>query len=374
MLLSRWISLPCILSLAAISALAEEPGASERAVTLVRQLGHDQYDLREQAARELVSIGFPALDALEEGATGLDREVRFRSRRVLTLIREVDFERRLQAFLNDPSGTTGAGLPGWDAYRKLVGDSPDSRSLFIDMQRQEPDLMRYLDDPRGKLVSHLAERVQTLQQAMQVFGHSLSLGSVAALLFAAEQPGVVLENQTANGIYQFCRQDSVRQALQGGAKQAQITELLSQWILKADGWLVPQALMLAHDFELRDGMTLALRSVANPASQSYERQYALAVITRFGDAQHVAAIEPSLQDATLCTAFRVDQDTMKVEVRDLALATILQLHKLDPLKFGFQAYEPRQPGLVQSTINYYFANDRQRQAALEQYQQWKQKQ
>jgi len=54
-----------------------------RVSQLIRQLGHEDYDLREAASRELIEIGEPALPELQSAAaTNADPEVRWRAEQI----------------------------------------------------------------------------------------------------------------------------------------------------------------------------------------------------------------------------------------------------------------------------------------------------
>jgi hypothetical protein len=71
--------------------LAEETTGSDtnavppEVVTLIRQLGHDDFAEREKASAALIKIGPPAIGALQEAAKGEDPEIRIRAKKILTL-------------------------------------------------------------------------------------------------------------------------------------------------------------------------------------------------------------------------------------------------------------------------------------------------
>lgn len=81
-----------ILTLGAIGLRAAEPARPAAAPTaeeigqLVKQLGDDQYRVREEATQKLVAIGRPAVKAVREALKHADYEVRHRARTVLDAI------------------------------------------------------------------------------------------------------------------------------------------------------------------------------------------------------------------------------------------------------------------------------------------------
>ena len=64
------------------------------ATALVRQLGDERFATRESATARLIQLGRSVKQALEEGRTNADREIRYRSARILSIIEELDFQRR----------------------------------------------------------------------------------------------------------------------------------------------------------------------------------------------------------------------------------------------------------------------------------------
>ena len=96
----------------AAGAAADDLAVAERVARLIADLGSEEYTVRERATDELARIGLPAFVALEAAANHADREVRYRSQRVLGIIRRHDNERRLEAFLTGKHDTTDYALPG----------------------------------------------------------------------------------------------------------------------------------------------------------------------------------------------------------------------------------------------------------------------
>jgi len=82
-----------VLYLAAAPGTADVPetggtvAIDEVIASLVRDLGSDRYDVREQASESLRHIGLPVLGALEKAAESEDPEVRLRAREVLYDVR-----------------------------------------------------------------------------------------------------------------------------------------------------------------------------------------------------------------------------------------------------------------------------------------------
>ena len=114
---------------------------------------------------QLVELGVEAIAALEEGVQSNDREVSFRSRHALDIVREHDFQRRLRAFAAGQDAQETYELPGWALFRKEVGDGLEARRLFVEMQQAEPQLLQALARSPDKAVEALVDRLEEIQQA-----------------------------------------------------------------------------------------------------------------------------------------------------------------------------------------------------------------
>ncbi len=106
-----------ILALLGGAAFAQEQDDPAKKVDdLVRQLGHDEYAVREKASQELKRIGKPAEEALRKAAQGEDPEVRARARAILDDLAQAEKPRAGEPPKRDPQ----RALPGF-GFRGLGG-------------------------------------------------------------------------------------------------------------------------------------------------------------------------------------------------------------------------------------------------------------
>src|SRR6202035_3532181 len=82
--LPRWIAL-LLLALLFVPVVAADPDDAEIA-RLVKQLGRDDFEKREDATTRLKEIGEPALDALHQAKTSNDVEVRRRAEEIVAVL------------------------------------------------------------------------------------------------------------------------------------------------------------------------------------------------------------------------------------------------------------------------------------------------
>jgi hypothetical protein len=348
-------------------ATAAEEGGEKKAVyvaalALVRQLGDEQFSAREAATEKLIKIGLPATSALEEGRKDADREIRYRSERVLSIVREMDFQQRLDAFARG-RGDEDYGLPGWDRFRKALGDSSELRSLFVEMQKYEPEAMQALEEGPKAAAELLNLRTTQLQLSMQLYRHQLTLGNIAALILLAGDDEVTVSQQASQSLYSFCYQQSFRTAVQNGPKTNAMRKLLGNWIRRGEGFSAYQGLGLAMQYDLKEGLIPAEKELRNRGNQAHITQYAILTLAKLGDESHVPLLETALDDTTRCTMMRINNRNYETQVRDIALAALLHVTKQDPKTYGFDRLQTH-PQIVFNTTTVGFESDTERNEAL----------
>jgi len=130
--------------------------------------------------------------------------------------------------------------------------------------------------------------------------------------------------------------------------------------------MTPHSMYLAVRYGMKEGLVPAERILRNPAESAFVRQTALMTVAKLGDASHVSLVEPSLQDATRIAAHRVDNVPYEIQVRDVALVSILLLKKQDPKRFGFDRFQLNEVNLLNfGTIG--FENEDKRKQAFAKY-------
>jgi HEAT repeat protein len=82
----RWLA-SLVLVVPFIAGCATESDDKEIA-RLVKQLGDDDFDKREEATARLKEIGEPALDALDKAKSSRDAEVRRRAEEIVPIIED----------------------------------------------------------------------------------------------------------------------------------------------------------------------------------------------------------------------------------------------------------------------------------------------
>jgi hypothetical protein len=358
------------------SRLATTADEEQRATELVLMLGSDEFAARERALDELVQLGPAALTALEDGLQSADREIRFRCRYALKIVRVLDFRRRLAAFGAGADAGESYALPGWEPFRDQFGDTSDARRLFVQMQERERILLQVLAESPTDLGETILQRVAQLRQSVGVNSTTLNarpdqvpIGTVAALLFASNCCTTELPREASDYLSGYLRGSSFSQAIRSGGQRDLLRKLLGTWIENCRGWSAFQGMLLALQYNMAEGLTAAVRIFEEPPGQPVEpliRSYALLTIAKFGDENNLPLVESLLEDATpFGAAIPINgKGKFQTQIREVALATAIRLANEDYSKFGFERLQPHS-FYVFNTSTIGFDSDAKRQAAIQ---------
>ena len=146
-------------------------------------------DPHDDVGQSYVRLAMPAIQsaidnataALRVGVESADREIRYRSSKLLARAAEIDLQLRFERFKNDTDPEQDYGLPGWDAYREVVGDSLVARSIFVSMHEDEARLLGQIDDSPARLADALANRCDQCRNQAIFERVPVRLGTIATL-------------------------------------------------------------------------------------------------------------------------------------------------------------------------------------------------
>jgi hypothetical protein len=364
--------------------LGPDPGATQttegQITKLIEQLGAKSYALRRRASRELVAIGTQAKAALVAARNHRDPEVRRRVHEVLETVLELDFHLRLEAFLSDADGRSDHGLAGWGRFRALAGESGPARRLFAAMQQAERPLLEAAENDPSVASELLEERCEDLQTAMQPdeqAAETPSLGSVAALLFVAGDGEVAVSPVAGTSIYGLSFQDDLYRAATSGEKSQVVKRLLGAWVRRSESvdWTsANQSCFLAVQFQLKEGIDLALDILHGNGAPQHVRQVAVQTLARLGGKEVLSELAALLDDRSVCATRPIDDqqdETIKTLICDVALASMIYLtgQELGDYYFDRESVKSN-PVLLFDASSLGFAKDEAREAALKKWKEW----
>ena len=363
--MNRLVLLLSIFAIAAAGhSVAQEPAEVE---ALVKQLGADDYQQREEASQRLSQIGAPAMPALRAGAAAYDREIRQRSRRLIAGILRSDLRQRIEAFLADDDPANGYGLPFWDEFQQEYGANEAARKLFVEMQQHESALLQAAAREPGTTADLVEERSQELQQYIQTTNRDAPLGTIVALLAVSAARHEEVSDETHPKLFHFCHQAEFKAAIDAGPRREILRRMVGTLIREADSlWSLYYVLDLAMKYDLEEGLPQALAVLNNRTSQPHIRQLAVLTVGKLGDETHLEAVESLLDDDTRTSTHTINNRVYHQQLRDMALAVAVHLRGRDPREVGFDGVSGHEYMLFNSsTIG--FPDDESRRAALEKY-------
>jgi hypothetical protein len=346
---------------------------------LVRKLGDKSYATREAATHALAQVGVPAKAALLEALKDPDAEIRYRAKLVLAEVLEADWRNRLEDFVADTKGVREHDLPGWERFRKTVGDNITARRLFADMQRNEPGLLEASEMGAEFTGEAVAGRCQQIQEARREPGRSVERkvpsGSIAALLFVSAKDDVPISTQAVANLTNLCYDQDFRRTVTGGDTTASpMKKLLADWVSRSfgsDSTATYQTMMLALQLNMREAIAPALLILKDGGTAPHMRQYAVLVVGRFGGPEHIAQLEPLLADSSVCAQQQMTANKVvtivETQIRDVALAVMVHLSNQKLPEFGFARAQVNAMVLY-NTASLGFAKAEDREAALRKWQ------
>ncbi len=366
---------------------AAKETATEAQTTLVKLLGDDSYEKRRQAAKELAAQGLSAQKVLQAGLQNADLEVRRSCRRLLIQVIEADLRRRLDDLLADDEGKKEHPLPCWKRYAEVFGKDRESRQTFADMQRAEPALLESAETADELATQTLRLRWQQLFQHM--FGNGQpnqqpTFGSLAALLFVTVDTKVQVPQELVNN--NMCMnvfyQGAFQQALNENARKAMARKLLGRWIRQPTGQqFLIQKLQLAMQHQVKEALGLGIELLKNNGANNAQMMgYGIEAVARLGGKPYAAMLVPLLKDNRECLrqvmVINNKQETRVVEVRDVALAWLVELTGQDHAQYDMPEAKPwfenlrRFPQNMFNFFNMGFQEASKREGAIKKFQEW----
>ncbi len=355
------------------------PAVADDPKSLVGELGHDLFAVREGATNKLIEKGITAKPVLVAALTSTDAEVRFRAKRILSIIVDADFQRRKRDFIADVDGTAGATLPGWSAFKELVGSDPAARDLFVEMQDAQTQLLEAYERGPKEAATMLKECSQTEVDKVQPQGRrnrvqaSMSVPIMAALLFVGGDPQVAISDEVASRLATLLPENpSFRPAMTSiSGRRAIFRKLYGRFVARDMSFdLMAFNLLNARSYNLREALDPAVAALksedpSGPNNRAL-RLNAMLLVANLGGKEQLSHVERYFNDSDRVFDSGGTNQPMQAQMRDLALAVAIKLSEQDPKKFGFAGLQFDRFNLNMIA----FRNDAERTAAFKKWEDW----
>jgi hypothetical protein len=361
-------------------ALCAPPTADikQRATDLVVQLGDPDYRDREKASTELISIGYPALDAVRAGQKSADGEISERCRKLYPIIWRDALERRIDKLVSDPTSPVPADLPGAADWLKITGDTKEGRRLYGETILAHPDLMLELathPDRRAQLYADFVReaygRITPRPVGVATPAKAGPTETEAALFLFLGSAGAnrttLLPGTSSTYYYSFLNAPALAARL---ADSAVHRKLYAAWLERERySVLLRRAIDVAGQNGVKECLPVLTKIAKDPGTVMTLRATAILGFGKLGTKDDIRLLEPFLKDDTLVANVVVNTERGSVQLRDVALGAAVQMAGQSLETFGFERKVPA--GLaVTSYIYFAFGTDEKRAAAHQKWKDW----
>jgi len=357
-----------------------KPSDPAKIETLVKQLRSPSFRARLQAEADCREAGVEMLPALVEALKSPDPELRRRAQLLIERIEDDELSESVDSFLAPGSKTE---LPGWSIVDELVDDTPAFRMAYAHVLQGNTQLVRALAHPQ-----RISAEIQRELQNRNMLGsipQGVSPYETAALLLLLIHPEAdyssdvseTASRQVLAGVSQaeFAAEPhhSPPGATLGGGDVviAQLLRALTtRWITLSQSGTSHDRLVAATRLELPESVVPALEMIQQKNSPTL-LGHAFVAVASYGGAEEMAVVETLLADHFELNSSRGigDKKTSSTQIRDLALATLIEMTKQDPLTYGMGPFSRDEKNRL-SGFPVGFEDEARRDAAFEKWNAW----
>ena len=310
-----WVSVGLVASALPTRSIAQEKSIPEKAPPVdaatisqwIQQLGHSQFDVRDQATAKLSSLSPDQLDLLKEKLKDAsDPEIVVRLSSVVAKLKAQRQREIVGVFLRDTDLSNDHGLGGWSSFSKVAGLNRSSKRLFLQLYDRFPELVEEsLDDPNQatevgmKLVKTIQLEEMRLSQADKSDG--------LALLYCTCVAAGNEQSNLAPIALRVLMRAPYNQALRDPQSKRAIESMVELWSQgMTSSYEQVTALQIMLEANLATSKSLArriLESYKSGSSEELEPRDALRafqVFFRFGKPEDVPLLEHWLDNQDVC--------------------------------------------------------------------------
>lgn len=385
---------------------------------LVKQLGSEQFNEREEAELALAKMGRLARPALLEGVNSdPNAEVRSRCSTLLPKATALEMKARMDVFLADVEGKYDHDLPGWHQFRSTIRNDwsllgypvwsdrsldKAARGVFVELISTPAN--RSVIMAAGGSQSDLGQIVAARRQELyfQKYPRPIGIGGGGLATMVRRDPTVedmaaLLFGESQVPSHFVPRTISIAVLMTASGFNAQIQKTDDKgkvYRAIAIAWLESRrdpiemytAMTTASTMNLpQQTVRLAVRLFTTPGAQVFYRGNAAATLARLGGKEHVPMLESIFEDnAILTTIRRVEPGgpgmpnkivNYEIQLRDVALGVAIVLTGQNHEEYGFvDQFKANAGAGVGYNYTRYYLSEEKRKDAFEKWKAWREKQ
>ncbi|MEX0792053.1 MAG: hypothetical protein WD045_02885 [Pirellulaceae bacterium] len=323
----------------------DTPGQQATIPQLIRDLGAPEFATRELAQQRLIASRHAAFEEVERACRSPDPEIQRRATATLELLKEEIQRSDIEGLIAGRE----VQIPGWDRFRKLIGDGPEDRRLFAEMLQAEWEIVEISEKSPQQADYAIFLRAAELKYQIYAENQSLSIGNVMAMLFATSHPEIHLTGPANEELQYVLSAPTLSQSLVSHESSRSIRGVLNHWVLRSTenrnlSARVRHAILnLCLQENLESGVPLAtsvLRASGTDfldVDQNNYLVFGLLAIGKLGNKEHRPIIREYFDRHHRIVQYLPgnDHESYSTQLRDVALAVDIHLTGHDPRQFGF---------------------------------------
>lgn len=327
-----------VLLLSAPGVFAQSKDRPPNPTELVKLLGSPRFTERASAEKELLRMGQAAVPAIEAAMKSPDVETKTRCERLLKLIDDHEWRRKLDDYVADVKGERKYDLPLLKEYQKLLGNGQAARQLYAEFALTNRQLLVSAAGERKlglvNYESRCSDLFRQLYSDMKV--EKAAKADLACLLFISTHlKSVPTWDPNTRDIVDFFANPGLREAVTDEKTGEAFRKLLLAWAGCQEGELVKSQqfflyFVQANNFKV--ALPLVRRWIRDKdCSPVNVRPLAVAVLGKVGgkdaadELRKLWADDTVLKDSFMGHEFRLC---------DQALAASIRIAGKNPKDFG----------------------------------------
>ena len=330
------LSLPTAWAQTVPTATRNDPEIRSRELQdLVTALGEDSIHRRQAAARQLHerasqsgTAGEAAITALRRGLENSSMEIRLASERILQSLALSDFDHQIDQLLNPHVPPDGIAMAGWTAFSEMAGNDFAARSLFSRIAMRHDEFLRAMQSPSSEdSFRDPFPDPYTL--------HSDDAVSWALALLSDSRTNPLQASHAFSKITVSLSNSAMGPDLRDANDAAVLRRMISHWIgTHPRQATARQRILIAMRYSCRQRAGELCDHVlvdqdASPTDQ-VAAMLAAAVLQRPKLRSQLIARLSDDSTAHVWQLIASRKTKIRTQVRDVAMALLLHLHRIDP--------------------------------------------
>jgi hypothetical protein len=336
---------------------------------LIGQLGDDSYHVRQSAARMLREAAQTDVSIQQALCSGLHHhslEVREACRELIQALRQTRIDTQISQLLHPDFDPVAIDLPMWQIFSGYAGTDFSSRKVYVRLLELYPATLQQLASATGEAAtSQLIEFANTFDP-YHLAAEDASRWAMALLLDLVDKN--TANRQLTSRLSMALSHPTLGPKTSPGPNEEVLRRLIQRWVL--DHAIVcptRERLLIAVRHNCRDLVDQLCDetfqdNMAPPATQ-VTAMLCAAVIARSDLVEQLKARLSDDRTAHVWQLIASRKTRIRTEVRDVALALLLQHAGIDPRKAGYAELQA-DPWLVFVDHSLGFPDEDERQQAI----------